>query len=544
MKNDHSWTVKIASGEYPLANHLIPLDKLERQNLKPKGLSPDILKPKGDKKGPVINIPKKLLSSSVNGIKKLTVTAKITDPAGISKVYLKWKPFPSESTWRRKKMSLNNGRFSANLDVYPYGIMWCVEALDKDGNGSMWPDFRNDIPYRWINPWFDKTSFIDTMEKAVEQINNDPTKYKAILIGRRAEAFNYAKKEIKAKLLEAVKKGMLLYIDGQNYKTFDLSWLPGKISAKNKNANKVKLVPNNKIFDGLGPEISNRHIVSAVFKADKNWQLLGEPKAVALRKYGKGIIIINQLQQFERPIGWTSFGNLEQMTKYLSNILALSPNKRDNLSVLVLDQGEGTIIDILASVNERATVCNISQKEFKKVKKIVKIEKQKLEQEERMLRKTRKDYMHKLKNTKGFYFIDAAEMQGDWRSQTHYKGFFGKGFCSKRTPKIDDKCVLKISLDIKNSNVFDVWVHALIGPGQRNRQFSVSVAGKTFDSTHTEPGPAGGKFVWQKAGQVQLSSGKTEIIIKDTGSGYESPDAIVLTDDHDWKPKIVHIDKK
>ena len=104
--------------------------------------------------------------------------------------------------------------------------------------------------------------------------------------------------------------------------------------------------------------------------------------------------------------------------------------------------------------------------------------------------------------------------------------------------------MLKISLDIKNSNVFDVWVHALIGPGQRNRQFSVSVAGKTFDSTHTEPGPAGGKFVWQKAGQVQLSSGKTEIIIKDTGSGYESPDAIVLTDDHDWKPKIVHIDKK
>ncbi len=537
VKNDHAWTVKIASGEYPLANHLKPLDDLERQNLKPKGLSSDILKPKGDKKGPVINIPEEKLSSSINGIKKLTVAAKITDPAGISKVYLKWKPFPSESTWRRKKMSLNNGRFSATLDVYPYGIMWCIEALDKDGNGSMWPDFRNDIPYRWINPWFDKTSFVEDMEKAVDQIYNDPTKYKAVFIGRRAEAFNYAKKEIKTKLLKAVKKGMLLYIDGQNYKFFDLSWLPGKISAKNRNANKVKLVPDNKIFDGLGPEISNRHIASAVFTADKNWQLLGEPKAVALRKYGKGIIIINQIQQFERPIGWTSYGNLEQMTRYLLNIISLSPNKRNNLSVLVLDQGEGTIIDILASVNERATMCNISQKEFKKVKKLVETEKQKLEQEQRILVKARKDYMHKLKNMKGFYFVDAAEMQGDWKCQTHYKGFFGKGFRTKKNPKIDDKSKLKTILNIKKSNVYDVWVHGLIGPGQRNRQFSVSVGDKTFDSTHTEPGPAGGKFVWQKAGQVRLSSGKTEVIIRDTGSGYESPDAIVLTDDLDWKPK-------
>ncbi len=43
--------------------------------------------------------------------------------------------------------------YEAEADISPVGLMWCIEAADKDGNGTMWPDFRNDIPYKVVPPW-------------------------------------------------------------------------------------------------------------------------------------------------------------------------------------------------------------------------------------------------------------------------------------------------------------------------------------------------------------------------------------------------------
>jgi len=50
-------------------------------------------------------------------------------------------------------MKQTDGAWTAQIPVKPEGLMWAIEAIDSDGNGTMWPDFRTDIPYRVVDPW-------------------------------------------------------------------------------------------------------------------------------------------------------------------------------------------------------------------------------------------------------------------------------------------------------------------------------------------------------------------------------------------------------
>lgn len=121
------------------------------------GKAPDIVR-KGDGKGPLISIASTDLDRIDNTSKRFRIYARVSDNRGVRSVFLKTKPFPSESDWTLMPMTLLQGKlYTAEVTVPSDGLMWCIEALDKDGDGTLWPNFRVEMPYRIILPWDPQT---------------------------------------------------------------------------------------------------------------------------------------------------------------------------------------------------------------------------------------------------------------------------------------------------------------------------------------------------------------------------------------------------
>ncbi len=142
----------------------------------------------------------------------------------------------------------------------------------------------------------------------------------------------------------------------------------------------------------------------------------------------------------------------------------------------------------------------------------------------------------KLKKRPGFHWIEAEDMEGSWILGRNYSGYYGKGFRVSKDPDQQNGTTLTQMLNVKIAGRYAIWSHGLVGPGQRNRQFAVTVKGKTFPPTHKDKAGISGIFLWQKAGEIDLSAGKTTITIQDAGSGYQSADVILLTKDLKWQP--------
>ncbi|MGC8862673.1 MAG: hypothetical protein ACP5R5_07845, partial [Armatimonadota bacterium] len=86
--------------------------------------------------------------------KKLTVKVKFANPDWLDKVSLKTKPFPSDKgDWTLTPMKRDGQFWVGEAEVEPEGLLWCIEALDVDGIGCTWPDFRKETPYRYVAPW-------------------------------------------------------------------------------------------------------------------------------------------------------------------------------------------------------------------------------------------------------------------------------------------------------------------------------------------------------------------------------------------------------
>lgn len=245
----------------------------------------EILDTKGDGKGPIIETQAEV-SPAMNGVKTLTVRARVEDPAGLRAVLLKIKPLPSESRWHRMPMSLENGRWTATVQVSPHGLQWCVEALDKDGNGTMWPDFRTDIPYRIIEPWEDPSVLTDNMSDVLDRILNgglERERYSAMFIGSSSVTFNHSTPDVKAKVLKAVEQGMPLIIDCQDFPGFDLSWLPGNLKGTRHDSDEVRLDTTHPLLQGLAEETTGLKVVNDAFESgDAEWTFITDPKAIAI----------------------------------------------------------------------------------------------------------------------------------------------------------------------------------------------------------------------------------------------------------------------
>jgi len=93
-------------------------------------------------------------STESSAPKKLTVRVEFANPAAVAKAFLKTKPFPSDKgNWTLTPMTKQGALFVGEAEAPAEGLMWCIEALDAQGAGSMWPDFRKETPYRYVAPW-------------------------------------------------------------------------------------------------------------------------------------------------------------------------------------------------------------------------------------------------------------------------------------------------------------------------------------------------------------------------------------------------------
>ena len=93
-------------------------------------------------------------STDLSAPKRLIVRVRFAKPAMVGDAFLKTKPFPSDKgQWTLTPMRMDGALFVGEAEVQPEGLMWCIEAMDVEGGGSMWPDFRKETPYRYVPPW-------------------------------------------------------------------------------------------------------------------------------------------------------------------------------------------------------------------------------------------------------------------------------------------------------------------------------------------------------------------------------------------------------
>jgi hypothetical protein len=84
----------------------------------------------------------------------VTLSVTVGARAKIKSVGLYYKRMPAYYEWVRIEMQpAGEGQFSAPVPLTPEGILYYVEALDKDGNAANYPDFLQRTPYFVIDSW-------------------------------------------------------------------------------------------------------------------------------------------------------------------------------------------------------------------------------------------------------------------------------------------------------------------------------------------------------------------------------------------------------
>jgi hypothetical protein len=74
-----------------------------------------------------------------------------TSAAGVSKVFLWYKPLPTQAHWQKLEMKHAAGSgYSATVPLTPSGLMYLVEIQLRNGNARNFPDVFQETPYRVI----------------------------------------------------------------------------------------------------------------------------------------------------------------------------------------------------------------------------------------------------------------------------------------------------------------------------------------------------------------------------------------------------------
>ena len=135
---------------------------------------------------------------------------------------------------------------------------------------------------------------------------------------------------------------------------------------------------------------------------------------------------------------------------------------------------------------------------------------------------------------KGVYWIEAAGMEGNWKSSTQYAGYLGKSFRVSVSPD-QQSTALRTTIAVRQPGRYTVWAHGYLDV-QPGRSFVVEVGVKKFPATHQERGTLQGQFVWRKVGEVDLKPSQVEIAIRAAGAAHACADAVVLAIDPAWTP--------
>lgn len=297
---------------------------------------------RGDGEGPAISEVKSNVVSSADDLsKKLTVTAEISDGGGVSKVFLKTKAFPSERRWNVTAMERRGDAFVGEANVLPEGLMWCIEAVDGDGNGSMWPNFRYATPYRVVLPWnapMPKTDAQKALE-AIDKVKPSTKDYSAMIAGRDAFALNAAPAWVKSAILDRVNEGLSLIVMCQDAPdNWDGGWLG--ILFTDADFGSAKFAGDHPILSGVPETIDLKRVINDSLEGGgPEWTHLSDPKGLAVRDYGKGRIILVQMDignKIDNPA----------LKKLFANVMAYAKNGSDK-PVLVIDPGSGAIYGLL-----------------------------------------------------------------------------------------------------------------------------------------------------------------------------------------------------
>ncbi len=134
----------------------------------------------------------------------------------------------------------------------------------------------------------------------------------------------------------------------------------------------------------------------------------------------------------------------------------------------------------------------------------------------------------------GSVLIQAEDCNGTWRKQTNIAGYTGTSFrCGNVFGKVGSS-KLNYEAAIEEASRYQVWARAYCGE-DTDRSFQIVVGETALPRTHTERKSQ--RYFWQHAGEIELPAGKTRLEIRDTGDGYESVDAVLLTPDGAFDPE-------
>lgn len=309
----------------------------------PAGTAPRV-GARGDATGPsVTDASSKLLPSDSEYAKRLQVTVLVTDPSGVAKVMLKTKPMPSERVWSLAPMELRDGLYRAEVVAPSEGLMWCIEALDADGNGTMWPNFRKETPYRVVLPWETGAALVEPAEalSMLPGMAISPARFSAIIAARDAFALNSAPEEVHQAVMKLVGDGLPLILMAQDAPgKWDGAWLGGEIEFTDADAGSISFLGEHPILEGLPRTLQLSRIVNdALEGGDASWTHLSEPKALAVGTVGKGCIIVMQMDLDRNA-------DSAEVRKLLSNAAAFA-RRGNGKPMLLIDPGGGSIHGML-----------------------------------------------------------------------------------------------------------------------------------------------------------------------------------------------------
>lgn len=128
--------------------------------------------------------------------------------------------------------------------------------------------------------------------------------------------------------------------------------------------------------------------------------------------------------------------------------------------------------------------------------------------------------------------LQVEDFEGPWRRQANIRGYLGSGFCtSNANPNVASTTMVG-KARIEHAGAHAVWVRAYTS-GNSRRALQVEVAGQKLAVTHKGTVR---EWRWERAGEVDLAAGEVEIVVHDADDGFETADAVLMTDRREHDP--------
>ena len=255
-----------------------------------------------------------------------------------ARAYLRFKHLPSEQTWRNRRMQKQGNAFTGRMTVTAAGAQWAIEVVSSE-SGTCRPDWRKEKPYRVVEPWIGPVPDLTPPGTIpdLRKFDLSRRRFGVVLCGRIAQGLNHLKVAQRRELLGQVANGQSLVIFNQDYpQSFDASWLPGRIRGTDRDFDACKVLGPHPLLKQIPGSIQVKKIVNdALAGGDEQWVKLTDPCGLAVRKHGKGLIVLVQLRLLEtadQPVS----------ERLLRNILEYASVGSDKMPI-ILDPGNGAL---------------------------------------------------------------------------------------------------------------------------------------------------------------------------------------------------------